>query len=274
VSGEASGARTPRSSRATLDWDARTYERIAAPQEAWAREILARLALTGEETVLDAGCGSGRVTRLLLELLPQGRVIGVDASPAMVESARHTLGPDPRVALHCQDLLELQLEDTVDAIFSCAVFHHIRDHERLFSRLRAGLRDGGRLVAQCGGEGNITRFRAYADAVAVRDPYAPYLGAMEGPWHYAGPRVTEARLREAGFGAIRCWLEPKPTVPEDARAFAETVLLNYHLERLRSEAPTEAADELSRAFVDEVLAAAGEPLELDYVRLNIDARAA
>ena len=266
--GAAGGARAP------LDWHAATYHRVAGPQEAWAREILERLPLDGEEVVLDAGCGSGRVTRLLLERLPGGRVIGVDASPSMIERAKETLAGEERVDLRCQDLLELTLPEQVDAVFSCAVFHHIGDHERLFAGLRGSLRDGGLLVAQCGGEGNIASFRRHADAVAAQEPYAPYLAQMEGPWHYASPAATEARLAAAGFDAVRCWLQAKPTVPEDARGFAETVLLNYHLDRLRREAPSGRAEELARAFVDDVLAAAGEPLELEYVRLNIDARAA
>jgi trans-aconitate 2-methyltransferase len=264
----------PGGARAPLDWHAGTYHRVAGPQEAWAREILERLPLEGDELVLDAGCGSGRVTRLLLERLPGGRVIGVDASPSMVERAKETLAGEERVDLLCQDLLELSVPERVDAVFSCAVFHHIGDHERLFARLRASLRDGGLLVAQCGGEGNIAGFRAHADAVAAREPYAQYLADMEGPWHYASPAATEPRLAAAGFDAIHCWLQAKPTVPDEPRSFAETVLLNYHLDRLRHEAPPERADELGRGFVDDVLAAAGEPLELEYVRLNIDASAA
>jgi trans-aconitate 2-methyltransferase len=257
-----------------LDWDAATYDRVADPQEAWAREILARLPLGGDELVLDAGCGSGRVTRLLLERLPRGRVIGVDSSPAMVARAREALGADPRVALSCQNLLELELEEPVGAIFSCAVFHHIHDHDRLFARLRAALRDDCSLVAQCGGEGNVAAFRTLADAVAARAPYAEYLAGMDGPWNYASAGATEARLRAAGFATARCWLEPKPTIPRDGRSFAETVLLNYHLERLRTAVPADDRDALTRAFVDDVMAVAGEPLELQYVRLNIEARAA
>lgn len=259
---------------AALDWDARKYDRVASPQEAWAREILARLPLAGDESVLDAGCGTGRVTRLLLELLPHGHVVGVDASPSMIETARAALGGDPRMRLECQDLLDLELERPVDAIFSCAVFHHIGDHEHLFARLRGALREGGALVAQCGGEGNISSFRAHADAVAAREPYAEYLADMPGPWNYAGAEATEARLRAAGFDSIRCWLQLRPTVPDDARGFTESVLLNYHLDRLRALAPADRAEELARSFVNDVLAIAGDPLELGYVRLNIDARGA
>jgi trans-aconitate 2-methyltransferase len=246
------------------DWDADTYHRVADAQESWGREVLERLPLRGDETVLDAGCGSGRVTLLLAERLPSGRVIAVDGAPSMVARARETLGSRATV-LHA-DLLELDLGEQVEAVFSTAVFHHIHDHDRLFGRIRGALRHGGHLVAQCGGEGNVARFRAQVDVVAERGPYTRYLRDMAPPWYYASPQETEQRLRASGFGELRCWLEPRPVTPSDPAGFLSTVLLNYHLERL----PRELAD----PFVADVLGACGEPLEVDYVRLNIDACAA
>jgi len=248
----------------TRDWDAGTYHRVAGPQEEWGREVIERLPLRGDETVLDAGCGSGRVTRLLVERLPRGRVIAVDGAPSMVARARETLGPE--VTVLQTDLLDLQLDDPVDAVFSTAVFHHIPDHDRLFERMRGVLRGGGRLVVQCGGEGNATRFRAHANAVAEREPYARYLRGMGSPWYFASPQDTEERLRAVGFDELRCWLEPRPARPADPAGFLRTVLLNYHVERL----PAKLVD----PFVADVQRAAGVPLEVDYVRLNIDARAA
>jgi trans-aconitate 2-methyltransferase len=248
---------------APLDWDATTYDRVADPQERWAREVLARAGLHRADHVLDAGCGSGRVTELLLAQVPDGRVIAVDGSMRMVEQARERLPGAVRV--ECQDLLELALDEQVDVVFSTAVFHHIHDHQRLFERLRAVLRDGGRLVAQCGGLGNIDSFRRLSLEVAGRDPYAEFVGAMGSPWTYAGPEETEERLRRAGFSQARCWLEPKPTDIDDehAEGFMRSVLLNYHLEKLPAE--------LEDRFVEEVWDAVGRPLHVEYVRLNIEA---
>ena len=106
----------------TRDWDARSYERVSGPQAAWAERVLDRLALRGDETVLDAGCGSGRVTRMLLERLPNGRVVAVDCAPSMVAEAREALDPS-RTSVIEADLAELRLDESVDAAFSNAVFH-------------------------------------------------------------------------------------------------------------------------------------------------------
>jgi trans-aconitate 2-methyltransferase len=224
-------------------WDAATYDRVADPQEAWAREILERLPLRGDERVLDAGCGSGRVTRLLVDRLPRGRVVAVDADANMAARAREALGERADV-LH-QDLLDLRLDEPVDAVFSCAVFHWILDHERLFERLHAALRPGGRLVAQCGGEGNI------AKVVAVV-PDRP------SPWLYAGAEETAERLRAAGFTDVRTWLEAKPTQVADPHAYTAAVCLHGHPD--------------AEALAPKVVAALGDPPVIDYVRLNMLAR--
>jgi trans-aconitate 2-methyltransferase len=243
-------------------WDGQSYDRISAPMEALGREVLGRLQLRGDETVLDAGCGSGRITQALIERLPRGRVIAVDASQSMVQAAHERL-PDADVRL--ADLLELELAEPLDAILSTATFHWIADHERLFSRLHEALRPGGQLVAQCGGEGNIDVLRGHAKEVLARGPYAEHFVGWQPPWNYAGPRETERRLLAAGFCGARCWLEPAPKQPEHAREFLATIVLGPHVQQL--------PEQLREPFMDDVLAVLGEPVVVDYVRLNIDATA-
>ena len=245
----------------TRDWDAATYDRVSGPQVAMAGPVIERLTLRGDETVLDAGCGSGRVTKLLLERLPRGRVIAVDAAPSMVEEARAALGD--RVRVIRSDLTELELDEQVDAVFSNAVFHWVQDHDALFARLHAVLRPGGRLVTQCGGAGNVDRFHAVAKEVGDAEPFAEYLAGWVGPWNFAGREETEERLHRAGFDAPHVWLEPHPVVPEHTLEYLRTVCLGHHVERL----PEGLRDE----YVAAVAERCGTPVELDYMRLNIEA---
>jgi trans-aconitate 2-methyltransferase len=227
-----------------------------------AEAVLDRLDLRGDETVLDAGCGSGRVTLMLAERLPEGRVIAVDQAPEMVEHARAALAGMPAEVFRA-DLAELTLDEPVDAVFSNAVFHWIADHERLFERLALALKPGGRLVAQCGGKGNIDSFRRLADEVAAQEPFAEHMAGFAGPWNYASPEDTEARLAAAGFDEIRCWLQPWPVAPDDPLEYVTTVCLGNHLEAL--------PEALRAPFAEEVVRRSGDPLTLEYVRLNIDA---
>jgi trans-aconitate 2-methyltransferase len=243
------------------EWDGSSYDRISATMEALGLDVLERLELSGDELVLDAGCGSGRVTETLLERLPRGRVIAVDQSASMIAAARVRLGE--RAELHVLDLLELELPEPVDAILSTATFHWIADHERLFERLRGVLRPGGQLAAQCGGRGNIDILRGRAHAVCARPAYAEHFAGWRAPWNYAGPEETTARLLAAGFSSAECRLMPAPREPEQPREFLSTIVLGPHVQRL--------PPALREPFMDEVMAELGEPVVVDYIRLNIDA---
>jgi trans-aconitate 2-methyltransferase len=243
------------------EWNGASYDRISGPMEALGRQVLARLELRGDETVLDAGCGSGRVTEALIERLPEGKVIAVDASSSMAQAARERLGAQADVRV--LDLLDLELQTPVDAVLSTATFHWIADHQRLFARLHAALRPGGQLVVQCGGEGNIDQLRGVANEVLARAPYAEHFTNWQAPWNYAAPDITEKRLLAAGFTEARCWLTPAPTQPEYPREFLMTIVLGPHVQQL--------PESLREPFMDDVLPALGEPVVVDYVRLNIDA---
>ncbi|MGN6216874.1 MAG: class I SAM-dependent methyltransferase [Solirubrobacterales bacterium] len=245
------------------EWDAETYDAVSDPQFSWGMEVLERLQLRGDEVAVDAGCGSGRVTAELLGRLPQGRVIAVDGSAAMVEKAKERLGE--RADYLVADLARLELSEPVDLVFSTATFHWIPDHDALFARLRAALKPGGRLVAQCGGKGNVATHTQTIAAVAADPEYAQHLTQAKGLWNFAGPGETEARLRQAGFTDVRCWLQPKPVQPAQPLEFISTVTLGPILDQL--------PEEKRLPFAEAVLARSEQPLVLDYVRLNMEARA-
>jgi trans-aconitate 2-methyltransferase len=238
-------------------WDARTYDRTSEPQQAWASDVLARLeGVAQDATLLDVGCGTGRVTEALLALVPRGRVLAIDASADMVALARTRLGG--RAEVWCEDALDLDLDEPVDAIVSTAALHWVPDHDRLWARLARALRPGGALEIQCGGEGNIDGVREVIEAVAHDG--APELVGFS-PWVFASPEATEIRLHAAGFTATRCWLQERPTYPQDLNAFVRTSILAAHLERL----PEHRREPFAAAVV------AGVSLPLDYVRLNVSA---
>ena len=246
------------------EWDAETYDAVSDPQFEWGMEVLERLELRGDEVAVDAGCGSGRVTAELADRLPQGRVIAVDGSAAMVEKAKERLGE--RADYLVADLVELELPEPVDLVFSTATLHWIPDHDRLFERLRASLKPGGRLVAQCGGYGNVAAHTQAIAAVAADPEFGQHLGAAKSIWNFASPEETEPRLLAAGFAEVHCWLQPKPVQPSRPLEFISTVTLGPILDQL--------PEEKRQPFAEAVLEEEGDPLVLGYVRLNIEANAA
>lgn len=243
------------------DWDAATYDRIADPMARWGESVVARLPLAGDELVLDAGCGSGRVTEQLAERLPHGRVIALDGSPSMLDQARVRLERfGPRIAYVLADLREpIALDEPVDAILSTATFHWLPDHAALFRNLAAVIRPAGHLVAQFGGAGNIASIQAILATLG---------DGWTGPWTFADPAETTGRLEAAGFTDVEAWLQPEPTPLEPGEptaAYLITVILGDHLVRLP------AAEQ--EPFVQAVAARLPRS-EIDYVRLNVTARRA
>jgi trans-aconitate 2-methyltransferase len=240
------------------DWDADSYDALPLPHEGWGRRTLARLPLVGDETVLELGCGTGRDTARLLDRLPRGRVVAVDASAAMLERTRRRCAHQPpgRLALVRLDLRRpLPLPTAaVDAAFSVATLHWLPDHGSVFAELGRVIRPGGRLALDYGGAGNI----ATVDA-ALAD-----LGRANAPWMFQPPNEEVRRLRAAGFSSVAVSLRPDPVrLPADLLPrYLETVVLGGQL----AELPPAARP----AFVAAVAARLPAPV-LDYVRMEVSA---
>lgn len=238
-------------------WDAKTYDSLPLPHTRWGTGVLARLSLTGRETVLDAGAGTGRDTEKLLAMLPEGHVVAVDGSETMLGRLTTRLGDDPRLRVIHGDLTTpLPVGDDLDAAISVATFHWIHDHDALFGNIAGYLRPGGTFVAECGGEGNVAAIGAAVVDVLGEDP---------APWHFAGIADTTARLDKAGFTDIEVGLHPDPArlaAGEQFESYLATVVLGAHLQRVPADEQVE--------FVREVAARVAEPV-VDYVRLTIRA---
>jgi trans-aconitate methyltransferase len=242
--------------------------------QTWGEAMLDRLAVRGDETALDLGCGTGTLTEHLLRRLPHGRVIAVDRSANMLQVAREHLEPRfaGRVEYVQSPLEALQLADGVaDLAFSNATFHWIKDHPRLFRSIFAALRPGGWLVAQCGGGPNIACVRERAARLMATPTYRPYFEGWSGPWEFASAETTAERLRAAGFTDVQTNVFEAPVQLaslEETRDYLRNVVLGTHLDRI-------ARPELRAPFVDalaEQFAADDPPYRLDYWRLNLRGR--
>jgi trans-aconitate 2-methyltransferase len=117
------------------EWNSSVYHRLSAPQLSWGKKVLSRLHLHGHEWVLDAGCGTGRLTADLLNALPQGRVVGVDLSQNMLRSACEHLSSQYGAGFSLVDCDLLHLPFSMFST-STAAFYWVLHHDQLFSNLR------------------------------------------------------------------------------------------------------------------------------------------
>jgi trans-aconitate 2-methyltransferase len=256
------------------EWNSEAYHRLSNPQFGWGLKVVERVAalpVRGDERVMDAGCGTGRVTAELLKLLPRGRVVGVDLSANMLSQARESLARfGDQVQFANADLQQLPFREEFDGVFSTAVFHWAKDHVRLFASIFTALRSGGWLIAQCGGRGNLDRVRKRVRSLQAWKNYARFFENWTEPWEYADAQTTAVRLRNAGFVDVRTWLKDATFSMENLaeyREFLKTVIARANLERIPDA-------KLRDDFLDELTQQASreDGFTLDYCRLNIDAR--
>jgi len=254
------------------EWNAAEYHRLSAPQFQWGQRVLGELHLGGDECVLDAGCGTGKLTRLLLQSLPHGRVIGLDLSRNMVQLAHDYLAEfADRVQFVAADLAALPFRECFNGIFSTASFHWVLDHDALFRNLFSSLKAGGWLHAQCGGGPNLVRLRERVSALAHSSEFSQWLGHFREPWFFSDAEGAASRLQGAGFEVIETGLEPASFAVPTSREFQDylrTFVLHRHLEFLPEK-------ELRESFVRKLADASAHddpPWTLDYWRLNLRAR--
>jgi len=254
-------------------WNAEVYERIGKPMREWAQRVIDDLELRGDETVLDAGCGSGSVTFDLAAKLPDGRIYAVDASAEMIGSLRSEIakrGATNIVPIHAS-LTDFTLAEQVDCVFSNAVFHWIPQDDLLFGALFRGTKPGGRLRAQCGGFGNNERVLAAVAAVRQDERFARHLRDFQDSKKYRTTEEVSASLEHAGWRDVRAKLWGQPVQfedPAEGALYVMTILLRDHVARL----PEGLRDDYARAVVDETIRRWGAPYAADYVRLDMWAR--
>ena len=255
------------------EWNAADYHRLSAPQFKWGQRVLSELQLRGDECLLDAGCGTGKLTRILLENLPRGRVVGLDLSRNMVLHAQQDLRPDfgDHVRFVAADFVALPFRDCFDGIFSTASFHWVRDHDALFRSLYQALRPAGWLHAQCGGGPNLSRLRQRVRALSQTAEFSNWLGEFPEPWFFSDAESAASRLAAAGFEDVQAALEEASYAAssgEEFQQYLRTFILHRHLELLPDEGHRSA-------FVKKLADDSGgddPPWTLDYCRLNLRAR--
>jgi len=269
----------PNTSVLKYDWDALTYDNISDVIESWGLDLIERLNWKGNEIVLDAGCGSGRLTKIISTKLPKGKVFAVDLDSSMIKLANERLGKISNVKFIQSNICDIELQDKIDVIFSNAVLHWISNHRKVFRHFWQILKPNGQLSIQCGGYGNLTKTLSVFNKVRKSLEFCNYFCNRKGesiwnePWYFAKAEDTVKILKEIGFKNIEVSLENKVAKfhdKEDYFIFIKTIVLRPYLEYLSN-------DKLKNMFAKAVLHEIETNFKelqwkLDYVRLNIHAK--
>ena len=261
------------------DWDASTYDCISDAQESWGHEIIEYRKWKGNEVVLDAGCGSGRTTKILSMKVPEGKIIAVDSDLSMIRLAKENLVKFSNIEFIQIDISEIELEEKVDVVFSNAVLHWILNHKKVFERFWQILNSDGQLLIQCGGYGNLAKTLSILNKVSKSKEFYNYFynnnkgeDIWNQTWYFAKKEDTEKILQEIGFRNIQVFLEnkePKFRNKEEYFLFIKTIVLIPYLKYLPNDM---LKDKFAKSVVEEIESNAKElQWKLDFARLNINA---
>jgi len=260
---------------AKFKWDPQDYADHAVAQHAWALELIGRLALHGDEWVLDAGCGDGHITAELARAVPRGGVTGLDSSPEMIRYAQAHYLCTARLNLEFlqMDVRALRLPRRYDAVFSNAALHWVDDHAAFLRGAAGVLRTGGRLMISCGGQGNAEEFFSAVRAEMKTPAWRTFFRKMDRHYFFYRPDQYQAWLPQAGFRAERVRLVEKDTAHAGRNAVAawmRTTWLPY-----TQRVPEVRREEFIGRVVDRYVAThppdSGGGVHVRMVRLEIEA---
>ena len=257
------------------EWDAQAYERHSEGQLKWALELMGKIHWTGKESVIDLGCGDGKVTARLAGRVPRGRVLGIDSAPPMIDLAVQKYPPSahPNLAFRQMDVRDLDFQEEFDVAFSNAALHWVKDQRRVLIRVAKALRPGGRIQFQMGGAGNARLVLAVLDKLVVQERWQQWFTGFDFPYGFYHPRDYDAWLREAGLKPLRNELVPKDMIhngPEGLAGWIRTTWLPY-IDRL----PQVEREPFIQALCDEYIERhppddAGQ-VHVPMVRLEVEA---
>ena len=188
----------------TFDFDAEKYKRASTHQKEWGKKLIAELNLKGDERILDLGCGDGTITTQLAELVPNGLVVGIDASQSMIDSARKNYKAE-NMRFDLMDINTIDFEDEFDVVFSNATLHWIKDHNKLLANVYKSLKVEGILRFNFAADGNCSHFFKVIRQVMAEKRYAEYFGDFDWPWYMPNIDEYEKLLKKSKFKETRVW---------------------------------------------------------------------
>ncbi len=234
-------------------WDSNDYARHSSVQYEWARELIAKLDLRGTESVLDIGCGDGKVTAAIAEHVPDGREVGIDKSEDMIHTVEKSFPPSKYQNLtFCRmDASQLEFDNEFDVAFSNASLHWVKDHLPVLTGVKRGLRRAGRVLFQMGGKGNAREVLEVLEKLADRDSWKPYLQGFPFPYGFYGSDEYRPWLKEAGLREKRLELIPKDMKQKGKEGLAGWIRTTWlpYTERV----PTALRDTFIAEIVDSYL---------------------
>ena len=188
-----------------VEFDGKRYEQTSAHQKEWGTRLIHELKLRGDEHILDVGCGDGALTAKLAEVVPEGSVMGIDASEGMIRTAQSH--QNNNLSFQQLDVMSIHFYEKFDFVFSNAALHWVKDHNTLLGLLYRALKPSGVLRANFAGDGNCSTFNRIVKELMNHDEFRDAFEGFEWPWYMPGIDEYAGLLKRSPFRHAEVWGE-------------------------------------------------------------------
>jgi trans-aconitate 2-methyltransferase len=257
------------------DWNAEDYAKHSSPQYQWAKELIPKLRLSGNESLLDIGCGDGKITAILAKSILDGSVVGVDNSQEMIKLAGVNFPSStyPNLSLQVMDARALSFENQFDRVFSNAALHWVIDHRPILQGVHRSLKNGGRLLFQMGGKGNAQGILAVLDELLLEQRWRKFFGGFTFPYGFYAPAQYDVWLREAHLKPERAELLRKDMQLQGKEGIAGWVRTTWlpYTERLPAALRNEFIGEIVNRYVEKHPLDEAGMVHVGMMRLEVEA---
>jgi trans-aconitate 2-methyltransferase len=259
----------------SYSWNASDYAKNSSNQYVWAKELIPKLELLGNEAFLDIGCGDGKITAELAKCLPNGRAVGVDSSVEMINLANRNFPQQDYTNLTFQvmDARKLTFHGEFDRVFSNAALHWIPEQKTVLVGVAESLKNGGRLLFQMGGKGNAKDILGILDDMLVEAQWKGFFEGFTFPYAFCGTDEYRNLLIEAGLVPKRVELLPKVMSLKGAEGLAGWIRTTWlpYTQRLPLERRDGFVAEIGKRYLANHPVDAEDALCLSMVRLEVEA---
>jgi trans-aconitate methyltransferase len=259
----------------TYQWNPVEYAKSSSVQQQWARELIRKLELKGNERILDIGCGDGKVTAEIALCVPNGFVLGIDSSKEMITLSQSLFPADAfsNLRFQCENASRLPFENKFDVVFSNATLHWVLDHKPVLQGICKSLRHGGRILLQMGGRNNTYAVENMMKNLIHKEEWSRYFVGFNFSYGFYGPDEYNKWLREAGFNAKRVELIPKDAKHEGRSGFESWIRTTWlpYTHRVPEKERELFISQVADEYIKDHLADKNDIVHVDMMRLEVEA---
>lgn len=258
-------------------WNPADYSVNSQAQYKFASELITKFKLKGSETLLDIGCGDGKISARLSAMLPNGKVTGIDSSPEMIDFAQRNFSPGeyPNLRFILMDTLKLTFETEFDIVFSNAALHWVQgSHLEILKGVHRALKPGGRVFFQMGGKGNANDILIIVDELTETDRWKQYFRDFDFKYNFPSDKEYEEWLEAAELETVRAELIPKDMEQqgmEGLSAWFRTTWMPY-LQQLPEKLKEDFISEVVTRYINKFPRDVSGKTHVAMMRLELEAR--